>query len=327
VASAAPVLAVVVCVAAASLLVTDALRFDATGWLRWGREIALGQGAFDTTNLPSWKPLPTLLTVPLAFTGAAAPALWLLGVRVAGLTAIVLVGGLTARRTTLLGGATAAAVLTIAPAWWPTTLGGGIEPVVVVLGCGAVIAHQARRPVATLLLLAAMALGREEAFVLLIAYAVLLVRQDPRRWSATCVALVLVVVASWLGGDFLGSGRLLHGGELAQQAPEVAAGRLPEGVVLLGLVVAPLAGALWLAGVVAALTRADRLLQTLVIVSLGWVACDLVLGAAGLPVPARFLLPAAAAAAVVAGAGAASLGQRLRRSGTSQTQPAPWPSR
>jgi hypothetical protein len=289
--------------AAASLLITHTLRFDPGGWLRWGREVGVGDGAFDTTGLPSWKPLPLVATVPLAITGPAAPWLWLWLVRTAGLGAHVLLYRWTARRAGVVAGATASALLALAPGWWPTLLGGGIEPVVVALGCGAVAAHQAGRREWAAGLLAAMALGREEAGLLLVVYGGVLAREDRRR-LAPLVLMAVAVAAAWLGGDWLGSGDALHGGALARAAarPVRVGGLETAAVVVLG----PPLLALWAAGVLAAWRGADWGVVAVAVAGVAWATADVVLAVAGYPVPPRFLLPAAAASAAIAGVGAAS---------------------
>jgi hypothetical protein len=60
---------------ALSLLVLPAgVGSDAWAWLVWGREL-IGL-ELDPTNGPSWKPLPVVLTTPLALLGDAAPLAW-----------------------------------------------------------------------------------------------------------------------------------------------------------------------------------------------------------------------------------------------------------
>jgi len=311
--AAMPAIAIVAAVVAGlSLLAGQSLRFDPHGWLRWGREIGLGDGPFDTSGYPSWKPLPLLLAVPLAATGPAAPVLWLVALRTAGLLALALVHRLTARSAGPLAGAVAVGLLAVTPGWWPTLLGGGIEPAIVALGCAAVAAHQARRPGAALGLLAVMALGREEALLLLLAYGIALHRRG-QRWPLLAAALSIVVAALWLGGDWLGSGDPLHGGELAKAA---GAGAPPAHLHGIGLVAALLVGPPLLALVVLGATTAwragDRLTAALAAAAAGWTAMDLVMVGLGYPLPPRFLLPAAAASAAAAGVGAAALDRRVR---------------
>jgi hypothetical protein len=300
-----------IALAAASLLVSDALRFDAHGWLRWGRELARGDGTFDTSGYPSWKPPPLLATVPLAFAGPTAPALWLLGVRTAGILALGVLGLLTARQAGVLGGATAVVLLALAPGWWATLLGGGIEPVVVALGCAAVAAHRAHRPGLALALLAGMALGREEALLLLAAYGVVLCRGDRRRWAARVGLAIATVAAAWLGGDWIGSGNPFHGGDLARTA-ERAPFHLGTVRLVAVLLVVPPACVLWVAGVAAARRKSDRAVLVIAVAGVVWTLLDLGLVAVGYPLPARFLLPAAATAAATAGVGAHTLHTRSR---------------
>jgi hypothetical protein len=306
----AVVVAAAVVLAAASLLVTHDLRFDPTGWLRWGREVGLGRGAFDTSALPSWKPLPLLATVPLALTGPAAPWLWLLGVRTAGLLALAAVYRWTAGRADAAAGALAVALLALAPGWWPTLLGGGIEPVVVALGCAAVAAHRADRPALAIGLLSAMALGREEAVILLAAYGAVLCREDRRRLAPVAFAVTGVALA-WLGGDWLGSGDPLRGGALAR-----AAGPAPmhnDGLeVAAAIILGPPVLALWLGGVADAWRTGDHTVLSIATAGIAWATADITLATAGYPLPPRFLLPAAAASAAVAGLGGSALWGRVR---------------
>jgi hypothetical protein len=282
--------------AAALLASVSVLRSDPAGWLRWGRELALpGAGPFDTTGLPSWKPLPVLATVPLAFTGSAAPWLWRLLTCVAGLAALAAVAQLAAARGGARAGAVAAALLAVTPAFWSSTRGGMIEPVVVALGAAAVLAHERGRPALTLGLLAAMALGREEALILLLAYAAF------RRRLVAGALLASAVMAAWLGGDLYGSGDALRGGELARAAvSETPVTHFTTTAWAVAALVVPIATVLVARG----LRRADALTIAVAAAATTWLVADLGLLALGYPVPARFLLPAAAGLAVVAGVGA-----------------------
>ncbi|MEM1333545.1 MAG: hypothetical protein AAGG08_08820, partial [Actinomycetota bacterium] len=70
-------------IATVSLLIPTALGFDPAAWLVWGREIAALD--LDTTAGPSWKPLPVVLTTPISLVGAAAPEVWTVVGRAAGL--------------------------------------------------------------------------------------------------------------------------------------------------------------------------------------------------------------------------------------------------
>jgi hypothetical protein len=301
--------------AALSLLIGQSLRFDPLGWLRWGRAIGLGDGAFTTRDYPSWKPLPVLLTVPLAFTGSLAPLLLLIVERAAGFLALFLLFVLGRRRAGPIAGIVAAGALALTPEWWPVLAGGGIEPLLVALGCLAVDRHDADRPWQVLGLLFLVALGREEALALLIAYGAVVARRDA-RFTAVAVVATGVVAALWLGGDWIGSGDPLHGGALARAAPDAVALRQSGTPMLSALptVVDLFHAPLWAAaavGAVAAVMSGDRTLTGLVACGLGWVAIDLTLAADGYPLQARFLFPAVGALSLAAGVGTMVVLERL----------------
>lgn len=289
-----------VLLAVASMAVTETMKEDPEGWLRWARAVGLGEGTFSTGWYPSWKPLGLLFALPFAATGPAASVLWLVAMRAAGVLAIVLVARFVARRAGVGAGVVAASVLALVPGWWSTALGGGIEPAIVVLGCCAVAAHEQRRPGAVLALLSLMALGRQEALLLVAAYGLAV----PEVRAAAAGAAALVVVA-WLGGDWLGSGDPFHGGDLARAAPpEHPLSRFGPVHAVVGAVVTPVVVVLIAAGVRVARARRDTLLLALFGVAVAWLAADLALLALGYPLPPRFLHPAAAALAAVAGMGA-----------------------
>jgi hypothetical protein len=81
--------------AALSLLLPWALAFDPWSWVVWGREVTRLE--LDTAGGPSWKPLPVVATTPLALTGAAAPAAWLVLARAGGLLAVAAAAVLAGR--------------------------------------------------------------------------------------------------------------------------------------------------------------------------------------------------------------------------------------
>ncbi|MDX6713561.1 MAG: hypothetical protein QOH30_119 [Baekduia sp.] len=298
-------------VAALSLLLGTSVRADPEGWLGWGRALALGDGAFTTLDYPSWKPLPVLLTVPLAFCGALAPALWLVVARGAGILAFALVFDLGRRRAGVPAGVVAAGSLALIPSWWPTLAGGGIEPLLVALGCLAIDRHERGRHGQAVLLLCAMALGREEALPLVVVYGLWVARRD-QRLAILALLGAAGVLALWLGGDWLGSGDPLHGGDLAREAPDAIALRLSGAplTVALPTVASVLAAPLWIAaavGAVAAVRARDVTLVVAVAAALGWIGTDLAMAAAGFPLPTRFLFPATAALSIAAGVGAAMM--------------------
>lgn len=296
-------LAAAILVALASLPFHGTLRYDPQGWLQWGREIGQGLGTFDTSEYPSWKPLGLVLALPVAATGSAAPTIWLVLVRTAGILALLLVGRLAAARVGTLGAVVAPMLFVLAPGWWPTVLGGGIEPIIVVLGAAAVIAHERGRQGLALALLAAMALGREEALILVLGYGLAHWRTRPAL-PIVATLVCAAVAAAWFGGDFLGSGDPSHGAVLARAAePETPVSRFTPAETAVALVVVPIALALAAAGLAAARRTGDRVLLGIAAAGTAWGGADLLLLALGYPVPARFVLPVAAVWAVTAGVG------------------------
>ena len=310
----AALVAAALAAAAASLLLGASLRVDPLGWLRWGRALALGDGAFSTADYPSWKPLPLLLTVPLAPFGAAAGPLLLIVLRAGGFLALAGVFEIARRRAGPMAGLVAAGALALVPGWWPALAGGAIEPAVVALACLAVLRHEAGRPGQTLALLGVMALGREEAVPLVVLYGACLLRRD-RRWLPAAVLSAATIAGLWLTGDWLGSGDPLHGGALARAAPDAVALRAGGVPAWTGLetIAGLMWGPLWIVaglGVAAAVRAGDRRAGILATAALLWAATDLALAASGYPLQTRFLFPAAAMFCVAAGLGTAALADR-----------------
>src|SRR4051794_6667280 len=87
---AAWVVAACLALGALSLLVPSTPTTDPWGWIVWGREIVHLDLSTIVPRSPPWKPLPVLVTTPLALAGGIAPWLWLVLARAAGLAALVL---------------------------------------------------------------------------------------------------------------------------------------------------------------------------------------------------------------------------------------------
>src|SRR5215210_5040365 len=101
------------CIALAviSLLIPSSPTTDPWGWIVWGREVA---GLDLNTGLggaPSWKPLPVMFTTVFSLAGDAAPQLWLVASRAAGLVALVLAFVLGRRLAATVAGVVAAVCL------------------------------------------------------------------------------------------------------------------------------------------------------------------------------------------------------------------------
>lgn len=295
-----------------SLLWASIPQFDPSGWLLWGRGL-LGFG-FRTSVYPSWKPLPGLMSAPLALTGGAAPALWLVIARAAVVVLAVAVFRVARRWGGTAGGLFALAGLAFVPRLVETAAWGAAEPLVAALVVGAVERHLAGRPRQALVLLGLASLGRPEAWALLALYAAWLARREPpaRRAVALVVASVPIL---WFGGDWIGSGDPFHGSVLAKLA--VGPNGTPDSSVLVSAVLGyavDAASPVWLGVALLALApfaRARRGALVLLAAVLIWMAAVVFQAAQGYPIEARFLIPAGVLVCVLAGAGLGALLGRI----------------
>jgi hypothetical protein len=300
------VVGVCVALSALSLLVPAAVTYDAWAWLTWGREVA--HLDLVTAGGPSWKPLPVMVTMVLSLFGDAAPALWLVVARTGALLALAAAFVLGRRLAGRVAGALAAVLLVLTPdreARFTRLLAEGhTGPLEAALFLWAIERLLAGRHTAAWWLGVALALLRPEAWPFLLVYGVWLWRHDPARRRIIGATAILVPVL-WFGGDAWGSGDPLRGADLAQVAEgdgqvrlEYAAKRVARCVIAPVWVLAGFA-------VVAAWRRRDRVPALLAGLAGGWalivVAMSVVLRYAAL---SRFLLPVAALACVLAGAGA-----------------------
>ncbi len=298
------VVGICVVAAVASLAVPAAITYDAWAWLSWGRQIT--RGSLDTVAGPSWKPLPVLVTVLLPVTGGAAPVIWLVLTRVAGLLVLVAAYRLAARFAGAVAGVIAAGLILFTPDLDPRYLRllfeGHTATLTALLALWAIECHLAGRRVVAFLLVVTLALDRPEAWPFLGVYALWLWFREPRtRWLL--VAGCLSVPALWFGMDWWGSGSPWHGADAAQVAARET-NRLGEAMTRAGVMV-PVP--VWiLAGAASVFAFVRRVRPVLVIagIAIGWaslvVAMAAVLGYAAL---SRFLLPTAALLCVLAGIG------------------------
>jgi len=208
-----------------SLLLPYTLSGDEWCWLIWGREV--GRLALDTTACTVWKPLPVLFTTVISPAGDAAPMLWLLLVRTSWLLALVLAYRVGTRLGGRPAGLVAALGLLLIPNpnadWISYFRHGSSEPLIVALILAAVDRHLAAHRLQALGLAGLAALGRPEAWVIVLAYGVLVWRTDPGRRLAT-VAVVAAVPLVWLGGGLWGGRGPLSAGH----KPPVTVANRPE---------------------------------------------------------------------------------------------------
>ncbi len=319
------VLACVV-LAAASLLWSVELEYDPWSWLVWGREAA--RLSLATAGGPAWKPLPVALDAMLVPFGAAAPLLWSVLVRTAGLLMLVAAGrlaALLARPRPLAAGLAVLGTALSAQLLFGLVPLGYSEPM---LGALLLLAGEAlvrRRPGALFGLLLAASLLRPEAWLLLAAAGGWLVRCRPRTLPLVLASLVGLVLA-WFLPDYLSSGDWARstrraadpteGGVLLTSHPAVAvlgrALRTPAPPWMAAFVVT----CLLLLRRNEALTH-RRALAVVALATAGWaVAVACIVGLGGSSGETRYLIGWTSGVPVVGAAGAAAgLGALLRRRG------------
>ena len=310
--------------AAVSLVLPWALAFDPQAWVVWGRDAS--RFALDTSGGPSWKPLPVVVTTPLALTGEPAPALWLVVARAGGLLALAGAWALAARLGGTVAGAAAAAVMAVSPWWLFNTALGNSEGLLAAAALWAVVAHLAGHRRAALALGTAAALLRPEVWPFLGLYGLWLWRAEPGARPAVVAAGVVVPVL-WLGPDVLGIGGALSASRAARGEPSLGSAALEDvpGLAVLADAVALLtvpatlaavAGTIAgprLARVLAGATAGPRLARALAAAAAAWIAIVAVMAQAGYAGNPRYLVAAMAFGCVLAGAGAAWIGAEIVR--------------
>ena len=305
---AAALVGAAIAVSALSLLIPWSLAYDAQAWVVWGRD-ALDL-ALDTRSGPSWKPLPVLVTTPLAVTGDAAPALWMVLARTGGLLALVGAAALASRLAGRTAGAAAAAVMALSPWWFHNTILGNSEGLLAAAVLWAVVAHLAGRSRAALALAGAASLLRPEVWPFLAAYGAWVWRRDPRARRGVA-AIGVAVPLLWLGPDLVGIGGAVSASRAARgpASPDSAALSDVPGLAVLGdaltFLTAPAALAA-LAGAVAG----PRIARVLAGAALVWVAIVAVMAQAGYAGNPRYLVAAVSLGCVLAGVGAAQVARR-----------------
>jgi hypothetical protein len=276
--------------------------YDPYGWLVWGRQTV--HLALDPAGAPSWKPLPWLLTTPLALLGGAAPTVWLIVACAAGLWALWLAYRLGYRLAGRVGGTVAVGGVVLCQNWFPYLLTGNVEPATAALALGAVESHLLARRRSAAALLALAALMRPECGFVLIIYGAWLWRCD-RGARAVLVTLAVALPLLWFVPPYLATGASLGSSDPVFASPEGTRDPLTVVYRAGAIMIWPVA-ILALVGVALAIGRSAaerRLAFAIAAGSGGWVAATAVMALAGFPGIARFMLPAAAGACVLAGAG------------------------
>jgi hypothetical protein len=297
-------------VAAGSLTLPGVPSVDPWAWVVFGREIVGPGPGLSTVSPTGWKPLAVLFTAPLGLFGGAAPSLWLVVVRCAGLVAMVLAFRFGARAGGAVAGALSALALLACSTWLRFLWAGNVEPLVVALLLGAIELHLRGRHDAAFVLGALAGLGRPEVWLMVGGYGAYLWRAERRRWPLAVGFPAML--ALWIVPDWLGSGDPLHALHGAQGSGEpigIQRSAAP-GYELLrrasGLAPLPV----WLGAVAAVVLgwrRRDRTVGALGFVVVVWTVPTVLVTALGYPAIPRYLVVPVAACCVMAGIGFVAL--------------------
>lgn len=294
-----------------SLLMPSAPTTDPWGWIVWGREVLHLDLSTVVPGPPSWKPLPVLITTPLALTGAAAPTLWLFVARSGALASLAVAARLTNRLAGPWAAAIAVAGLVLSTDWLRAFAHGYTEPLAIGLLLAAVDQHLLGRPRRALALGGLAALSRPETLFLVAVYGAVQWRRG-RLAVNLVVAVIAVVVGLWVVPDWIGSGDPLHAAHVAGVVEASGATAALHAIGTGGLILPwplTLAGA---AGVAVALRRRDRRVVWIALAAGTWAAAEVALMLAGYPALGRFFMLPAALWCVVGAAGAVWLAETVR---------------
>ncbi len=296
--------------AAASLALPSAPTYDPWAWIVFGRELVLPGPGFSTIASTGWKPLAVLFTAPLALAGAAAPSLWLVVVRSAGLAALLLAFRLGARAGGTVAGALAALSLLASSEWLRYLSAGNIEPLLVALVLGAIELHLRGHRQGAFVLGALAGLARPEVWLLVAAYAAYVWLSERRLWP---LALgVPVMFALWIVPDWAGSGDLLHTFHLARISAEPSSlqGTGDPALELLRGAGAIAPAPVWIGaacGLAFGWRSRDRTVGALAFVGAAWALPTVAATALGYPAVPRYLVVPVAICCVLAGIGFVSV--------------------
>ena len=305
--AAALLLAGCLALAALSLLAPSSPSYDPFAWIMWGRELVGAGQTFGVAGGPSWKPLPVLFTAPFSLFGDAAPALWLLVARAGLLLALAGAYRLGARLGGWGAGVLAAVGLVLLDGLVSLTWRGASEPLLLACVLWAIERHLAGRRGTAFALGVAAALIRPEAWPFLVLYAAWpwRARLAPRERWLLFAGLALIPLL-WLGVPALGGDPFAASATASSGTTTSASTALRRGLELGVLPVWVLAAA------ALALRPADRVLRALALGATAWLGLVVVMTAAGYAGVARYMLPAAAVACVLAGVGAVTLLEHAR---------------
>jgi hypothetical protein len=296
--------------AALSLLLSWRPTYDPWAWLVFGREVSDPHLGFSTLAHTGWKPLAVLFTVPFGLFGSAAPFLWMIVPRAAGLASLALAYRLGSRSAGVVAGVVAALALLLSAEFLRYMAGANIEPIAVAALLGAIELHLNERRRWAFVLVALVGLARPEIWPVVGLYALYLWFSE-RSWWPLLVGVPLML-ALWVFPDWAGSGELFHtfhSATISGEPTDILNAKFPAFELWgrsLGILVAPVWIAALVGAVVAWRTR-ERTAVAVLAVALAWSVVTIGGEAIGYPAVPRYLVEPAAACCVLAGIGVASL--------------------
>ncbi|MBV8955321.1 MAG: hypothetical protein JO179_14385 [Solirubrobacterales bacterium] len=273
---------------------------DPWAWIDWGQEIASSKLSVGLAGGPSWKPFPAVFTSVFGLFGSAAPHLWLLVSRTAGLLAFVAAFRLGRRFAGPIAGIVAVIALCFVQDWLFYLARGASEPIVAALTLWAIDRHLSGSPRLAYFLAFLATLNRPEFTPFLALYGAYLWLRVPGSRPLAVTLLVLVPIA-WLVPPWLISGNAFQAGSAALGGKGSPGGALPElrsSVPLMGVPTLVLAAV----GLGFAYVRRERTLLWLGAGAIVWALMVAFITQVGYGLP-RYLLPAGTVACVLAGVG------------------------
>lgn len=256
-----------------------------------------GGEPFGMAGGPSWKPLPVLFTGPFALAGGAAPALWLLVARTGALLAVAGAFRLAERLAGRWAGAIAAIAVLLLDGFVSLAWRGASEPLLLACILWAVERHLADRRRTAWVLGVAAALIRPEVVPFLLVYAVVQWRGAELRERLLLAGGLALVPLLWLGVPAIGGDPFAAATTASSHAGGTHASAWTALKRGLALPLAPV----WVLACLGGVERSrDRALQVLWSGAFAWLALVVAMTAAGYAGVARYMLPAAAVASVLA---------------------------
>jgi hypothetical protein len=307
--------------AALTLLAPSSPSYDPFAWIVWGRELMPGADGppFGLAGGPSWKPLPVLFTTLFSLAGDAAPALWLLVARTGLLLALAGAFALAARLAAeagersdrampVLAGLTAAVAVLLLADLVSLAWRGASEPLLLACLLWAGERHLAGRRRTAFALGVAAALMRPEIVPFLALYALVLWRAAPPGERIALVGGLALIVLLWIGIPGVAGDPFAASTTARNPSTRTGAASALRGDLGLALAI------VWVLACVGVALRARmRAVQTLALGAVAWLALLAAMAASGYASPARYAMPAAACACVLAGVGVAALLEQRRR--------------